>query len=176
MKTMCKRKFASWKSRQQGTALMVAMIILIGITLLSLAGANTSILELRMARNAEATANTQQTALAAIDFIINDDANLPTTGPLNTSQTVTLPQDTTADDGELFDCNDGDCSNGSEEEITATATRLLDCAPPPRARLASSLTSFSAFVYEASVTVDKSATGDGRTSMAQGYILLGPKC
>lgn len=176
MKTMYKRKFTSYKSKQQGTALMVAMIVLIGITLLSLAGANTSILELRMARNTEATVSTQQTALAALDFIVSDDANLPTTGALGTPQPVTLPQNTTAYDGELFDCTDGDCSDGAGEEITATAARIADCAPPPRARLASSLTSYSAFVYEAAVTIDKNATGNGRSGMAQGYILLGPKC
>ncbi len=176
MKAMFNQKLASLKSKQQGTALMVAMVILIGITLLSLAGANTSILELRMARNTEATATTQQTALAAIDFIVSDDANLPTTGALGAPQTVTLPQNTTAYDGELFDCRDGDCSDGAGEEITATATRIADCMPPPRARLASSLTSYSAFVYEAAATIDKNATGNGRSGMAQGYILLGPKC
>lgn len=168
MKTMCNRNYASCKSRQQGTALMVAMIILTGITLLSLAGANTSILELRMARNTEATATTQQTALAVLDFIISDDTNLPVTGPLDTPVPVTLPDDPGVP-GELFDTVAG-------ESITATASRLIDCAPPPRARLASSLTSYSAFVYEASVTIDKNATGNGRAGMAQGYILLGPKC
>ncbi len=165
---MCNRNIATYKSKQRGTALMVAMIILIGITLLSLAGANTSILELRMARNTEATATTQQTALAAIDFIVSDDANLPATGPLYTPVAVVLPDDP-AVPGEVFDTTGG-------ETITATATRISDCAPPPRARLASSLTSYSAFVYEAAATVDKNATGNGRSGMAQGYILLGPKC
>ncbi len=168
MKTMCNRNFATHKSKQQGTALMVAMIILIGITLLSLAGANTSILELRMARNTEATATTQQTALAVIDFIVSDPTNLPATGPLNTPVAVTLP-DNPGIPGEVFD-------TVGAETITATASRISDCAPPPRARLASSLTSYSAFVYEASSEVDKNATGNGRSGMAQGYILLGPKC
>ena len=151
------------RGSQKGTALMVAMLILIGITLLSLAGVNTSILELRMARNTEASVNTFQTAVAALDNILSDQNNLPTTGALNTPQAVAMPGT------QPFTLQAG-------ETITASATRLLDCAPPPRARLASSLTSFSAFVYEASVTVDKNATGNGRTGMAQGYILLGPKC
>ena len=168
MKTMSYRNRATSKSKQQGTALMVSMIILIGITLLSLAAANTSILELRMARNTEAKATTQQTTLAAIDFIVSDDANLPATGPLNSPVSVTLPDDPGVP-GEVFDTVGG-------ETITATAMRISDCAPPPRARLASSLTSYSAFVYEAAATVDKNATGNGRSGMAQGYVLLGPKC
>ena len=164
------------RTRQKGTALMVALIILIGITLLSIAGINTSILELRMARNLESTSNTFQVAMAALDYVVSDDANLPTTGPLDTPDPVTLPQDTPAYDGELFDCSDGDCGNGAGEEITTTATRLADCAPPPRARLATSLPAFSAFEYEARARVDKNATGNGRTEMVLGYILLGPKC
>jgi hypothetical protein len=167
-KAMWNRSFETLKWRQQGTALMVAMIVLIGISLLSLAGANTSILELRMARNTEATATTQQTALATIDFIINDDTNLPATGPLYTPVTVALPDDPGVP-GELFDTVAG-------ESIDATATRISDCMPPPRARLASSLTSYSAFGYEAAATVDKNATGNGSSGMLQGYILLGPKC
>ncbi len=157
------------KTRQKGTALMVAMVILIGITLLSLAGINTSILELRMARNMEASANTFQTAMAALDFIFSDpDNNLPVSGDTNVTINVTLPDDAGVD-GEVFDVTGAD-------SITATAVRLLDCAPPPRARLGQSLAAFSAFVYEASVTVDKNDTGNGRIGMAQGYILMGPKC
>lgn len=156
------------KSRQHGTALMLAMIILIGITLLSLAGINTSILELRMARNTESVKNTFQVGLATIDYIVGNTDNLPTTGALYDEVPVTLPDDPDVA-GEPFDLVAG-------ETITATATRTQDCAPPPRARLAFSLASFSAFVYEARAAVDKNATGDGRTEMRQGYILLGPKC
>ena len=168
MNAMRNRNFDTLEPGQQGTALLVAMIILIGISLLSLAGANTSILELRMARNTEATATTQQTALAAIDFIVNDDSHLPATGPLDTPVTITLPDDP-AVSGEVFDTVAG-------ESMDATAKRISDCAPPPRARLASSLTSYSAFGYEAAATVDKNATGNGSSGMVQGYILLGPKC
>lgn len=155
---------------QKGTALMVAMLILIGITLLSLAGINTSILELRMARNAESAGSAFQTAIAATEQVLSDTANLPATGALNTKTAIALPA--TAP----FICNDGDCADGAEEEILAWATRIQDCAPPPRARLASSLTSFSAFVYEAEAQVDKNFTGNGRSGLRQGYILLGPKC
>lgn len=166
------------RARQKGTALMVALIILIGITLLSLAGVNTSILELRMARNTEATSNTFQVAMAGLDYVVSDENNLPTTGALNTPHDCTDPNANVIalPAGTLFSCNDGDCNNQQEEEICLTAARVDDCAPPPRARLASSLTSYSAFNYEAQVQVDKNVTGNGRTKMVLGYILLGPKC
>ena len=115
-----------------------------------------------MARNFEADADTFQTALAVIDYTIADPSNLPTVGPLNQPSNVSL-------NSSLF-------TVGADESITATATRVMDCAPPPRARTASSLVAYSAFRYEINTDVDRVAGGLGRSSMAQGYILLGPKC
>jgi hypothetical protein len=148
--------------RQRGTVLIVAMVILSGATILSLAALNTSIMELRMAGNVEAQASTFQTGAAAIDFVIADTSNLPTSGPLNTPTTVSLTDS-------LFAVQSGD-------SIVATATRYEDCAPPPRARSGSSITAFSAFAYDVSADVNKNASGLGSASMAQGYVLLGPKC
>ena len=170
MTAMKKNSRSAIFKTQKGTALMVAMLILVGITLLSLAGINTSILELRMARNAESAGSAFQTAVAATEQVLSNTSNLPATGPLDPKTAIALPA--TAP----FICNDGDCADGAQEEILAWATRKQDCAPPPRARLASSLTSFSAFVYEAEAQVDKNFTGNGRSGLRQGYILLGPKC
>jgi Tfp pilus assembly protein PilX len=143
---------------QRGLALIVALIILAGVTLISLAGVNTSTMELRMALNEEAKGDTFQTALAALDFVIADSANLPATGPLFTPVNVALT-------GAPFEAND-----------VASAARIEDCAPPPRARSATSLMAFSAFEYEVSSDIDRNQIGMGHAAMAQGYILLGPKC
>ncbi len=149
--------------RQRGTTLFVALILLIGVTMLSLASVGTSTMELRMARNHEDTSHTFQTALATVDYVIADSSNLPTSGPLMTPQTVALDGET------LFDTTGGDA-------IAATAARLEDCAPPPRARGATSLMAYSAFWYEVTADVDRNDSGMGRSAMSQGYILLGPKC
>lgn len=147
---------------QRGTALLVAMVLLLGVTLISLASVNGSMAELRMASNVEGNTNTFQTALAAIDFVISNTANLPTTGALGVSRAVTLS-------GAPFSVTGND-------SITAEAARIEDCAPPPRATAASSLMGLSAFSYEVSVQVDKNDSGMGQAAMTQGYILLGPKC
>ena len=149
--------------RQRGMALFVALIVLVGATVLSMAAARTSSMELRMAGNSESVLETFQTALAAIDYAIADASNLPTSGPLNQPTTVTLPSD------DLFQ------PSGSDT-ITVSATRVDDCAPPPRARHGSSLNAYSAFVYELDAAITRTESGQGTGAMTQGYVLLGPKC
>ncbi|MGK0173294.1 MAG: Tfp pilus assembly protein PilX [Gammaproteobacteria bacterium] len=148
--------------KQQGMALFVALVVLIGATLISVAAARTSIMELRMAGNGESIANTFQTALATIDYVISDSTNLPTAGPLNQPASVTLPST-------LFPTTGTDI-------ISATATRVNDCGSPPRARSGSSLMAYSAFVYEIGADLSRNESGQGAGAMTQGYMLLGPKC
>ncbi len=147
---------------QRGVTLLVVMVILIGISLISIASVNTSVMELRMARNVEATIHNYQTALATIDYVIADPSNLPTLGPLNLPVTVTLT-------GAPFNTSTGD-------SLAATATRTEDCAAPPRMVAASSMRAYSAFRFEITANLDKNASGMGQSGIVQGYIQLGPKC
>ena len=156
--------------RQHGVALIVALIILAGVTLISMAGVGQSAMELRMARNLDTAGNAFQTAESVVDVILqNADTTLPTSGPLlvPTDVTATLPGTTTANT--VFYSSGG-------ETITAVAVRMLDCAPPPRARTGSSITAFSAFAYEIIADVNRNETGNGRAGISQGYVTLGPKC
>lgn len=148
--------------RQRGAALVVAMVLLIAITLVTTSAVSTSTMELRMARNLEASYNTFQTAMAAVDFVLSDTSNLPAVGPLDVAYAVTLS-------GSPFDVTGGD-------SIEANATRRDDCAPPPRMTSATSMTAYSAFAYEVDSLVDKNDSGMGQSGIVQGYILLGPKC
>ncbi len=95
---------------QKGVVLIVVMMMLIGVTLISIATVNTSVMELRMARNAEFGVNNFQTALSAVDFVISDTANLPTVGPLMQPAPVTLT-------GSVFGVTAGDT-------VTASAVRV----------------------------------------------------
>lgn len=147
---------------QRGIALLIALVILIGVTLLSVTAMTESIMELRMAGNAESSTSTVQRTMAAIDYVIANPANLPATGPLGENHNVTLS-------GSPFQVTAGD-------SVTATATRLQDCGAPPRMRDASSLNSYSSFRYEISATSNLNASGMGKSSVTQGYIVLGPKC
>ena len=147
---------------QKGVVLIVVLMMLVGITLISMAAVNTSVMELRMARNAEYGVNTFQTALSAVDFVISNPANLPTLGPLMQPTPVTLT-------GSMFAAGTGDT-------VTAAAVRVGECGLPPRMRSANSLMAFSAFTYEITADLDKNVSGMGRTGIVQGYVQLGPKC
>lgn len=148
--------------RQRGVTLLIVMLILIGVSLISIASVNTSVMELRMARNVESTTNNFQTALSAIDFVIADPTNLPTTGALNLPTAVTLT-------GTPFSTSTGD-------SLAASAMRTEDCGSPPRMLSASSMLAYSAFRYEITANLDKNASGMGQSGIVQGYLLLGPKC
>ena len=149
-------------SRQKGVALVVVLMMLIGITLISMASLNTSVMELRMARNTESSVNNFQTAISAVDFVISDPANLPTVGPLMTPTSVTLT-------GSPFAVSTGDT-------VTASAIRVGECGLPPRMRSANSLMAYSAFDYEITADLDKNVSGMGQTGVVQGYLQMGPKC
>jgi hypothetical protein len=154
--------------RERGAVLIIALVLLTGVTLIAVSGVSTSTAELRMAGAMESRSNNFHTAAAAIDSVISDESNLPTAGPLNVAATVVLSDDPLVAH-EVFDVI-------GEDEVSATATRLQDCGPLPRIRSASSLMAFSAFRYEISATIYKPDSGMGRTGMTQGIIFLGPKC
>jgi FlaG/FlaF family flagellin (archaellin) len=60
-------------SDQRGASLFTALIILVALTLLTLASLSTSLLQLRMSSNEESKAAAFQSAQASIDNIINTD-------------------------------------------------------------------------------------------------------
>ncbi len=147
---------------QRGAVLFVALMLLIGITMIGLTAVSSGLMELRMARNAEDNSNNFQMALAAVDFVIDDPSNLPTVGPLH------VPVDVALDDP-IFTLPGGDT-------IAADARRIEDCAAPPRVGNATSMRAYSSFKYEIRATLDRAETGMGQTGLTQGYLLLGPKC
>jgi Tfp pilus assembly protein PilX len=154
---------------QRGSALLLCLILLIGLTFIALSAVQTGIMEVRMASAVEEEMNAFQTAQAAIDFGVSDPSYLPTTGPLNdtTTKPITLAPNTNIDDAFY---------TAADETVTVTVERTGDCKAPPRLRLAASLGAFSSFEYKFSSDIDKRKTRRGRSHQRQGYILLGPKC
>lgn len=152
----------SLRGRQTGAVLVVSLLLLMAITVLSTTAVSMSVMELRMSNNIESNANTFQTAMAAVDYVLSDINNLPATGPLNVPSAVTLV-------GTPFSVISG-------EAIDASAARIEDCGLPPRMSNATSMTAYSSFRYEAMANVSKNASGMGQAGMVQGYLLFGPKC
>lgn len=149
---------------QQGVVLVIVLILLASMTLMATAGVQSSIMGLKISRNVEEIASAFQAAQSTIDFVISDSANLPMTGPLNDPLDVAVT-------GTAFDVN-----TTAGETIAATAERTIDCGVPPRISQGSSILAYSTFSFRVSAEIDRTATGRGRSSLREGYLLLGPKC
>ena len=144
---------------QRGSALVVALLILVTVTVLALSSMSSSLMELRMVHGTQATIDNFQTAAGAIDLVLANPDNLPMTGALDNPQ----PRDLTP----VFP---------PPPEVLATVARTQECLPPPRARLPSSVDQYSAFVHEVVARVDRNQNSQGRLGMTQGHILIGPRC
>ncbi|MGR8919700.1 MAG: pilus assembly PilX family protein [Gammaproteobacteria bacterium] len=149
---------------QTGVALVISLVMLASLTLIAVAGVDSSSMGLRLARIVEEQANAFQTAQAAVDQVISDTDNLPMTGPLDTAASVTLTGTPFAADA------------GAGETISADASRTADCALPPRVGMGTSMLAYSAFSFRVNADVDRVATGRGQSAISQGYLILGPKC
>jgi Tfp pilus assembly protein PilX len=150
-------------ARQRGAALVVALIILLTVTLLSLSGVVTSVLEIRIARSSQADTEVFQLAQSGADYAVSTSGALPTTGATGAFKTIDLSGDS------LF-------STATGESIVVRAARTRDCALPPRSRRGTSAEAYKAFHYEIEATVNRNATGWGRNGLTQGWIMLGPGC
>ena len=150
-------------TRQRGATLVVAMLILVTVTLLSLSGVTTSVLELRMARGSQADTETFQIAQSGADYAISTAGALPTVGSTGVFRVVDVSAEP------LFATQTG-------ESIRVRAARVRDCALPPRSRQGTSAEAYKAFHYEIEATVDRNATGWGRNALTQGWIMLGLGC
>jgi len=150
--------------RQNGTVLVVALVMLAALTLMSTAAVDSAVMGLRISRNVEEQVNAFQTAQAAVDSVISDTANLPLTGPLNAAVTVAVS-------GNPFVAD-----TVAGESVTAHAERTIDCGMPPRLNAGTSLLAYSSFSFRVGADIDRAATGRGSSSVRQGYLVLGPKC
>jgi hypothetical protein len=165
-------KSTSTKFRQQGSALLVAIIFLVVLGLLGLASMNTSRLELRMANNTEAQATALQAAQALLDAIAAIPAMTPVAGgagytlctpgvaPCN-QESIYMPAGpltALVADGSLF----------GSAVITAPAN-----SPPPRG-LGFSADKFAATPFEATATYDRAEDGLGTATVTEGMILIIP--
>lgn len=77
---------ASLPRRQDGVVLVVALVLLIAIALMSIAGMSTTSLELKLATHQQARVASFQQAEAGIDAVIGNPANFPVSGTIGTAR------------------------------------------------------------------------------------------
>lgn len=158
------RSTAPVQIQQRGTALVISLILLAGLTLMATEAVQTSVMSLKIARNGEEAAYAFQAAQSGIDYAMRDSSLLPMTGELNVPTPVEVtgtPFVVDTEAGETFE---------------ASAERTMDCGAPPRLSSGSSLLAYSTFSFRIAASVNRTATGRGQSSIRQGYLVLGPKC
>ncbi len=149
-------KLEKLPGKQQGSALLICVILLVALTFTAVASLQSGVMQVRMSGALEDEMNAFQTAQAAIDFVAGDAANIPTTVALNTPVSVTLS-------GDAFTLQTG-------ETIDATYTLTSTCTSLPRMVKGYSAGSFFGYKYRISANVDKRATRRGVSYQRQGLV------
>lgn len=186
------------RSSQQGAAMLTALIMLIAVTLLSLASLGTSMMELRMSGNEESSMQAFQSAQAAVDAVIDQDEKSPTTAlknfavvgqlgytkcspntPVSTPGYPTACQDfgitlppVQIDGKDIFD--PGKANNDGLGNVVAIE-RISDSGCPPRSsKLGTSCSKQNAAVFRVDSTFNRAFLGQGKGGVSQGYLKLIP--
>lgn len=122
-------------NRQSGVVLVVALVLLVAITLLSLAGMSTTTLELLMATNQQARTNAFQQAEAGIDAVAGNLDNFNVVGAVGAQRCTTdFHHDRYYNATDEVTCGSSDLVVPSEYDLTysrAAVGRL-----PPRLQAA----------------------------------------
>lgn len=161
--------------RQRGVVLVVALVLLVAITLLSLAGISTTTLELMMATNQQERVNAFQQAEAGIDAIVSNLDNFPVTGPVG-AERCTTDFDSTS---KYYNATDVDCGSynlvvpiGFSLDYSRVAVERI----PPRLQAAprwieTSAEKLKVATFKVDSRHDARDTGGGRAEHNQGVIV-----
>ena len=155
-------------TEQRGASLFTALIMLLALSVVSLASLTTSLMELRMANNAEAGMSAFQFAQAGIDAALTDESNnFVVTGTVGNTRCT--PKVTTA-------CTTSMAAFPTPAENTAVRiTRVTDKGCPPRTRnSASSCAKQSAATFVTESSYDGTLVAQGKADLTLGYIKLLP--
>lgn len=166
----------AYRTRQRGAALFTALIMLVAVTLVTLASLGTSLLELRMSGNEEMTMQAFQISQAGIDEIIRDHSNnVSVIGDVGYIRCTANYTDTCDDQiitipvtVPFLDPDTSDTSN-----ISVAVERITKDQPVP-AGLGTG-TGSSATTFSIRSKYNKAWRGAGIADTVQGFMKLTPK-
>lgn len=156
---------------QRGVALPVALVVLVGVTVISLASLRTGLLEMVMAGNEEARINAFQQALNGLDAVSSVNDNFSVTGGVG--YTNCTPGHSGADtvcDAVTLALPDG--YDATHNEIYVERVGPLKTCPPRV--MNTSCESFNVASFAAHSAYDDLAARGGRSVQKQGYMVLVP--
>jgi type IV pilus assembly PilX-like protein len=172
------------KDLQCGAALIVALLILVVITVLSIAAMRNSTMQLRMASNEQLRTEAFQTAQAAVDYVIairSDPVSPVDSFPViggagyticttNYVPACTYTEYSVTLSGGVFPVD----SLGNKINQVKIERLSPDLRPPPRGT-ETSLDKYDVAAFSVDSRFDRSAEGMGKSELIQGFIVLVPK-
>jgi len=153
---MINQTYSGFHEFQQGVALLTALTFLTIITIIAVVAMDSSNMQLRMANSQEEKSTAREISQSCIDNVINDPNNFIVTG---TPDTVSSNVTVTA------------LTEFSHTDLTLTE---LDLMAAPRG-IGSSADKFQTSLFDISCSYDDAASGRGKDSLAQGFLLMVPK-
>jgi Tfp pilus assembly protein PilX len=163
--TMTRLLRPSSRSAQNGATLFLTLIMLVVITIISLATLGTSLMELRMSNNAESSMSAQQAALSATDNVIqNAEANFTIAGSVG--HTNCTPGLSCSENSIVLPAP---FNTHTDIEIMRESETMC---PLPLLHYSTSCTSSKAASFK--VYSNRSGLGLGRSELYQGYISVFP--
>lgn len=156
--------------RQKGVVLVVALVLLVAITLLSLAGMSTTTLELLMATNQQARTDAFQQAEAGIDAVSSVLDNFPVSGLVGQERCTAGFDDTGTD----VNCSSRDLVVPSEYDLTysrAAVGRIPPRLQPAPRYLETSAEKLKVATFKIDSRFDARAIRGGRAEHHQGLFV-----
>ncbi len=159
--------------KQKGITLAVALMVLVGVTVVSLSMLSTSLLEMVMAGSEEARTTAFQKAQAGIDAMTVDVNNFQVSGNIghkNCTSGFAYKYGGT--------CNATSITLPSAYDATGTEMNVKREAPleqcPPRG-MSTSCESYNVATFSVDSRFDATQTRGGHIELVQGYLILVPK-
>lgn len=173
-------------ARQNGAALVLALVLLVVVTLIAVTSIRSTNQELRMSLNEETRANAFQYAQGLVDWIFATTGTTPVVGDIGNRGCVAgfVPDSGSCNrDIGILDIDDPDlqlelgrvaglCGSC---DYSAEIVRIgSDESPPPRA-IGTSVDKFGAAPFQIRARYDLSEIGRGRAEVVEGALVLVPK-
>lgn len=159
-------------TRQDGVALAISMILLVVITLLGLSAVRFTVNDLKIASNEQVRVTAAQASQSVVDATVADSGNTPVIGGIGykscTSSVANCDQNTVVLPNNYLAA---DVSGG---HVTAEVERLAPLLGPPPRGIGSSLAKFSAAYFAVGAVYDKLDSGQGKSAVDQGVVVLVP--
>ena len=162
----------TFPKQQQGAILIVALLMLLTISLLTLSSVRSSKIGLHMAQNDESRIVAEQAAQALSDFVIASSAATPVMGGNGFSICTPNEGGCTRNDLPVVDANLAQAI--AADHLSGRVERMNPAFRPPPRALGSSIDKFTSASFRITATYDRADEALGRQQVVEGVLILVP--